>query len=138
MSSGLLWLIVFFLFLLILIIYIALFFFPNSISSRLPVELIIQEGSNAATDVMTTGGNNFYDSSASVPSGFKLTLSENSNNVPGKIFYVKNNSISNDITLVPGEGATFVPSGGTNAIVTHGTTAFIIIKSNNNNFYRVY
>ena len=137
MSSGLLWIIVFFLFILIIIIYIALFFFPNTISSRLPIELIIQNGSNAATDIMTTGGNNFYDSANSIPSGFQLTINSNANNTVGRIYYIKNNSLTNDITIVAGSGATFVPSGGTSNIVTRGTTAFLIIKGGNNTFYRI-
>lgn len=137
MSLGLLWIIVIFLFLLIVIIYVALFFFPGTISSRLPVELIIQSGTNASTDVMTTGGNNLYDGSANIPSGFTLTLSSNNENTPGRIYYVKNNSLSNDISLVAGEGATYVSSGGVNNIVTRGATAFLTIKGGNNAFYRI-
>lgn len=115
----------------------ALFFFPGTISSRLPVELIIQSGTNVSTEVMTTGGNNFYDGSPNIPSGFKLTLSSNSENTPGRIYYVKNNSLSNDITLAAGDGATYVSSGGVNNIVTRGTTAFLTIKGGNNAFYRI-
>jgi len=137
MSSGLIIILLIILFLLVIILYVILLFFPDLFSNLQTTKLIIQSGVSSSTDTMITGGNNLYDGSVAIPVGFKLTLSPNNNNTIGKIYYIRNNSTSQPISLVPGDGVNITAANGLNDIINVATLVTLVIKGSTNSFYRI-
>lgn len=125
------------LFILVAIIYVVFFFFPNNLSARLPTELIIQNGASAATDTMATGGNNLYISNTNIPNGFNLQLSANDSNVVGKVYYIKNNSITNAINITTASGVQYTAAPGVSSTIAPGALATLVITVTSNSFYRI-